>query len=178
MSGQDTSAANKAGRRAAIAITCFVLFALAIWVFEIGDLYSWFKIFHLIAVISWMAGMVYLPRLFVYHADAEAGSDKSETFKLMERRLLKIIMTPAMITAWVFGLALAFQLGAFSDFWFWIKLLVVVAMTACHGFYAKSVKSFSANQNQYSSKQWRMLNEIPTVLMIIAVAVVILKPGI
>ncbi len=122
--------------------------------------------------------MVYLPRLFVYHAEAELGSVQSDTFKVMERRLLKIIMTPAMLLSWVFGLALAFQLSAFSEFWFWIKFLAVIGMTICHGYFAKAVKSFAADLNKIPARKWRMYNEIPTVLMIIAVIVVVLKPGI
>ncbi len=171
-------AGQKAGRRAGIALVCFLLFGFLIWFFEVGDVYGWFKVFHIVAVISWMAGMVYLPRLFVYHADAEVGSQQSETFKLMERRLLKIIMTPAMLVSWVFGLGLAFYVGAFSEFWFWVKLLAVIGMSACHGFFAKAVKVFAADSNEISAHKWRMYNEIPTVLMIVAVIVVVLKPGV
>lgn len=165
-----------AGVKAFTAIALFVVAAGIIWLLEVGDLYSWLKVFHLIAVISWMAGLVYLPRLFVYHADAEIGSVQSETFKLMERRLLKLIMTPAMIIAWIFGLALAFQINAFVEIWFLLKFAFVFAMSGFHGFLAKSAKLFENDANEISGSRWRLYNEVPTVLMILIIVLVVIKP--
>lgn len=174
--GRDSQAAVKAPFKAGIAIAVFLGLAWLVWFFEIGSLYLWLKVFHLVAVISWMAGLVYLPRLFVYHSEAEIGSVQSETFKLMERRLLKIIMTPAMIIAWGFGLALAFQINAFSEPWFILKFALVLGMSGYHGFLSKAVKAFAADANTVGSSNWRLYNEIPTVLMIIIIIVVVIKP--
>ncbi|KAG1651460.1 Uroporphyrinogen decarboxylase [Nymphon striatum] len=167
---------DNAALKAAAAIAVFTAFAFAVWFFEIGDLYSWLKAFHVIAVISWMAGMVYLPRLFVYHTDSEVGSVQSETFKIMEKRLLKIIMTPAMLFTWVFGIILAYYSGAYLEIWFVLKLILVICMSACHGFFAKSVKAFAIDANYKTAKQWRLYNEIPTILMIFIVIMVFVKP--
>ncbi len=138
----------------------------------------WVKSLHIISVIAWMAGMLYLPRLFVYHADAEKGSIQSETFKIMERRLLKAIMTPAMVASWVFGLwlVLGFQMASFTDIWFLIKLVGVLALSGMHGFLSRQVKEFAKDQNENSAKFFRMINEVPTVLMIIIVIMVVVKP--
>jgi protoporphyrinogen IX oxidase len=140
--------------------------------------YPWFKSIHVIAVISWMAGMLYLPRLFVYHADAEVGSDKSETFKIMERRLLRAIMNPAMIAAFVFG---GLMLGApgivdWGAGWIWIKLAAVVAMAVAHHVFAKWAKDFAADANTRPAKTYRLANEVPTVLMIVIVVMIIARP--
>lgn len=140
------------------------------------DLYLWFKALHIIAVIAWMAGLFYLPRLFVYHVDAEIGSVQSETFKVMERKLLNIITTPAMIVSWVFGLLVAWQGDFFFDTWFFIKLVFVLALSGFHGFLAKTVKVFAADANQRPGKFYRMINEIPTLIMIAVVILVIFKP--
>ncbi|MEM8540198.1 MAG: CopD family protein, partial [Pseudomonadota bacterium] len=166
MNDVPTNSSKNAGLRAYIALACFIVLAAIVWLLELGDLYSWLKAFHLIAVISWMAGLVYLPRLFVYHADSEIGSDQSATFKLMEKRLLKLIMTPAMIIAWVFGLALAFQTDAFIEIWFLLKFFLVLAMSGFHGFLAKSVRVFANDKNIITSGKWRLYNENTTVLMI------------
>jgi len=138
--------------------------------------YLWVKILHILAVISWMAGLLYLPRLFVYHATVEVGSPSSETFKIMERRLLKAIMTPAMIVAWAAGLWMAFSSGAVGEGWFHAKLFAVLILSGAHGMMAGQVKRFARDENRHSSKYYRIFNEIPTVLMIIAVVLVILKP--
>ncbi|GAA0784808.1 protoporphyrinogen oxidase HemJ [Roseibium denhamense] len=140
------------------------------------DLYLWVKAIHVISIIAWMAGLLYLPRLFVYHVDAEVGSVQSETFKVMERRLLKAIMTPAMIASWVFGLWTAYELNAWSDGWFHAKLLLVFIMSGFHGHLAKCVKTFAADQNTRSTRYFRMINEVPTVIMIVVVIMVIVKP--
>ena len=123
-----------------------------------------------------MAGLLYLPRLYVYHASSEVGSEKSETFKLMERKLLKIIMNPAMIVAWICGLWLAYVQSQFSDGWFHVKLLLVIALTVFHMVLAKWRKVFEADQNQRSEKFYRLINEVPTLIMIGAVILVIVKP--
>lgn len=176
MQDESNKASGRAGLKASIAIFVFVAIGLFIWAFEIGNIYAWLKVFHLIAVISWMAGLVYLPRLFVYHAEAEIGSVQSDTFKLMERRLLKIIMTPAMIIAWIFGLGLAFQVNAFAEMWFLLKFALVFAMSGYHGFLSRSVKMFEVDANGISSSKWRLYNEIPTVLMVFIVVLVVVKP--
>ena len=138
---------------------------------------EWVKALHVISIISWMAGMFYLPRLFVYHTKAEIGSKQSETFKIMERRLLRAITTPAMIASWVFGLwMIHLGLMDFSSGWTWIKLVSVLGLTVCHGMLAKYLKDFARDQNTKSEKFFRMLNEVPTVLMIIIVIMVIVKP--
>lgn len=139
-------------------------------------MYEWIKALHVLAVISWMAGMLYLPRLFVYHVDAPAGSQQSETFKIMERRLLKAIMTPAMIVSWAAGLWVAVMIGAFSQGWFHAKLLLVALLTACHGWLARLVKTFAADLNARPARFYRILNEVPTLLMVGIVIFVIVKP--
>ncbi len=139
-------------------------------------MYNWLKAFHVIAVIAWMAGMFYLPRLFVYHCAAPARSKLSETFKVMERRLLKIIINPAMLASWILGLWLAFSAGWFSSGWLWAKLLLVLALSGLHGFYARWVRDFARDQNQYTGKFYRIVNEVPTVLLIGIVILAVVKP--
>ncbi|MGI9481327.1 MAG: protoporphyrinogen oxidase HemJ [Hyphomicrobiales bacterium] len=144
----------------------------------LSDYYLWIKAFHIISVISWMAGLLYLPRLFVYHANAVKGSIQSETFKIMERRLLKAIMNPAMIASWVFGLGLLFS-GAVdisSDIWIHVKLLLVIVLSGFHMFLARVVKKFTADKNDKPEKYYRILNEVPTALMFGIVFLAILKP--
>lgn len=140
------------------------------------DLYLWLKSLHVISIIAWMAGMLYLPRLFVYHCSAEPGSAQSETFKVMERRLLKAIMNPAMIASWVFGLWVAYEINAFSSGWFHAKLTLVLLMSGAHGYLASRVKVFARDANTKPAKFYRVLNEVPTLLMIIIVILVIGKP--
>jgi putative membrane protein len=139
-------------------------------------MYEWLKAFHVIAVIAWMAGMLYLPRLFVYHCEAEPGSRQSETFKLMERRLLKVIINPAMIAAWLLGLWLAYDSGFFRAGWFHAKFALVIALSALHGFLSRAVKDFAADKNRRSAKFYRIINEIPAVLMVLIVILAIVKP--
>ncbi|MGO4570777.1 protoporphyrinogen oxidase HemJ [Microvirga sp. 2TAF3] len=138
--------------------------------------YLWIKAFHVIAVISWMAGMLYLPRLFVYHCEAQKGSIQSETFKIMERRLLKAIINPAMIATWVLGLILIWQGGWITSGWLHAKILLVLILSGVHGFLSKTVKVFAADANVRPAKFYRMLNEVPTVLMVGIVILVIVKP--
>ena len=139
-------------------------------------MYEWAKALHVIAVISWMAGMLYLPRLFVYHCDAEIGSKQSETFKVMERRLLKAIINPAMVATWVFGLYLAWSAGWFTAGWFHAKLLLVLVLSGVHGFLTARVRDFALDRNTRSQKFYRIINEVPAVLMILIVILVVVKP--
>jgi protoporphyrinogen IX oxidase len=140
------------------------------------DFYLWLKAFHIIAVIAWMAGMLYLPRLFVYHCAAAAGSPQSETFKVMERRLLKAIINPAMIATWVLGLWLAWRAGWWQAGWLHAKIGLVVGMSAVHGFFARCVKDFAADRNTRSAGFYRLFNEVPTLLLIAIVILVVVKP--
>lgn len=141
-----------------------------------GDLYSWLKALHVISIIAWMAGLLYLPRLYVYHCQAPVGSAQSEMLKTMERRLLRAIMNPAMIAAWVFGLWLAVEIQSFSQPWFHAKFLLVLLMTGSHMAMAKWRKAFEADKNTNSEKFYRVANEVPTILMIVIVFLVIVKP--
>jgi putative membrane protein len=139
-------------------------------------MYEWVKAFHIIAVISWMAALLYLPRLLIYHFDAEIGSVQSDTFKIMERRLLKAIMTPAMIFTWVLGLWLVILTQAHMEGWFVAKFFLVFLMSAFHGFQAKWVKEFASDERRRSTKFYRVANEGPTLLMVLIVILVVVKP--
>jgi putative membrane protein len=139
-------------------------------------LYDWLKALHVIAVIAWMAGMLYLPRLFVYHADAKPGSELSETFKVMERRLLRAIINPAMGATWLFGLWMAWEGDLWDQHWFHAKLALVIAMSTLHGFLSRWRRDFAADANRHSAKFYRVINEIPTLLLILIVILVIVKP--
>jgi putative membrane protein len=138
--------------------------------------YEWIKALHIISVIAWMAGLLYLPRLYVYHAMVEAGSVRAETFKLMERRLLKVIMNPAMIATWLFGLAMLHMNPAlFLEFWMIIKIACVVAMTAAHMVFGKMRKELEKDKARKGGI-YRMWNEVPTILMIIIVIMAVVEP--
>lgn len=138
---------------------------------------EWVKALHVIAVISWMAGMFYLPRLFAYHADAEKGSIQSETFKIMERRLYRVITTPAMIVTWIFGLAMVFGgMVDWSQGWPYVKAAFVLGLSGLHGYLGRALRAFANDANTRSSKFYRAINEIPTVVMIVIVVAVIVKP--
>ena len=144
-------------------------------------LYQWIKAFHIIAVIAWMAGMFYLPRLFVYHCAAENGSVQSETFKVMERRLLRVIINPAMIATILLGLWLGWlgpnsRYGWFAAGWLQAKIVLVVALLALHGMLARWVKDFAADRNPHSEKFYRIINEVPTILVIAIVILAVVKP--
>ena len=138
--------------------------------------YEWIKAAHVIAVIAWMAGMLYLPRLMVYHAEAQTGSIQSETFKVMERRLLKGIINPAMIVTWVLGLYLAWSVFAFKGGWLHGKLLLVFLLSGIHGYLVGRVRDFANDRNTRSPRFYRILNEVPAVLMVGIVILVIVKP--
>lgn len=139
-------------------------------------MYEWLKALHVLAIISWMAGLLYLPRLFVYHTGVVVGSEASETFKVMERRLLKAIMTPAMLVSWVVGLWIGWQGGWFIAGWFHGKLALTVALSAVHGYLALGVRQFARDERRHGHKHWRVVNEIPTLLMLGIVVLVIVKP--
>jgi putative membrane protein len=139
-------------------------------------MYEWIKALHVIAVISWMAGMLYLPRLFVYHCEAEKGSRQSETFKVMERRLMRGIINPAMTVTWLAGLYLVWAGGWYTWHWFHAKFLLVLILSAVHGFFSRWRKDFEADRNTHGQKFYRVINEVPTALMIGIVILVIVKP--
>jgi putative membrane protein len=139
-------------------------------------MYDWLKAVHVLAVISWMAGMLYLPRLMVYHVDAAPGSVQSETFKVMERRLLKGIMNPAMIVTWVLGLYLAWDAFGFKGGWLHGKILLVVLLSGVHGYLVGRVRDFAEDRNTKSGRFYRIINEVPAVLMVGIVILVIVKP--
>jgi len=143
-----------------------------------AEAYSWIKAIHVIAVIAWMAGLLYLPRLFVYHAEAEVGSDKSETFKIMERRLLRAIMNPAMIVSVVLGLIMMMSSGAalWQTVWFPIKAAAVIGLMVLHVFMGKWRRAFAEDRNHQSARFYRFMNEAPTILMIIVVIMVVVQP--
>lgn len=136
----------------------------------------WAKAIHIIAVISWMAGLLYLPRLFVYHATAAVGSELSETLKVMENRLLRLIMNPAMMVTWIFGFLTGYLQGQLGDPWLHAKLLLVVLMTAAHMAFAKYRRELEEDKRARNAKFFRIANEVPTVLMVLIVFLVILKP--
>jgi putative membrane protein len=141
-------------------------------------LLAYVKAFHVIAIIAWMAGLLYLPRLFVYHAESPKDSQASETFKLMEWRLLRFITTPAMIASWVLGLILAFSglIDWSSDGWFHVKLVLVLLLSAYHGCLARWTKDFAGDRNTRSARFYRIANEVPALLMIGIVIMVIVRP--
>ena len=143
-----------------------------------GGAYLWFKALHIISVIAWMVGLLYLPRLFVYHCDAPAGSLSSETFKVMERRLLRAIMTPAMLATWLFGLGLLASSPTvdWSSGWVHLKLFLVVVMSGLHGVMARWQRDFADDANRHSARFYRISNEAPAVLMIAIVLTAIMKP--
>jgi putative membrane protein len=143
----------------------------------LGEGYLWVKALHILAVIAWMAGFLYLPRLFVYHCGAEPGSVQSETFKVMERRLLRGIMNPSMIVAWAAGLALAVNIEAWSGAgWFHAKLTLLVILTGLHMMTARWRRDFAADANTHSERFYRVMNEVPAVLMVGIVILVVVKP--
>jgi protoporphyrinogen IX oxidase len=141
-----------------------------------GDLYLWLKTLHIFFFIAWMAGMLYLPRLFVYHADAEKGSKQSKTFKVMERRLLRGIMNPSMIGVWVVGFWMAINGGWMVAGWLHAKLALVLAMSAVHGMFSKWRKDFEADRNARPASFYRMWNEVPAVILIAIIVLVVIKP--
>jgi putative membrane protein len=142
----------------------------------LSDHIDWIKAFHVIAVIAWMAGMLYLPRLFVYHSETAVGSAESEMLKRHEWLLIRRIVNPAMIAVWIFGLTMAYVTQAYEDTWFQIKFALVVAMSGLHGFFVASARKFSGDARPYSTRFWRIINEVPFVLVIGIVLLVVVKP--
>ncbi len=140
------------------------------------QLVLWIKVIHIVSVIAWMAGLLYLPRLFVYHSRVSSGSETSEIFKIMERRLLKAIMNPAMTATWATGLYMAYKFAFFTQMWFHAKMSLVLAMSGFHGYLAAQVRNFAGNRNIKSEVYYRVINEIPTILMILIVTLVVIKP--
>jgi protoporphyrinogen IX oxidase len=165
-----------ARRRAHIAIAFFAVLAIGLFFWHPADLYLWIKALHVIAVISWMAGLFYMPRLFIYHTDAQPGSPQSETFKVMEQRLLRVIMNPAMVLTWIFGLYLAWSVYSFQGAWLRAKIGLVILLTAVHMFFARAARAFGRDENRRSARYWRFMNEAPTLLMIAIVILVVVKP--
>jgi putative membrane protein len=147
---------------------------LALW--HPPGLYPWIKAVHVMAVISWMAGMLYLPRLFVYHCEAEAGSKQSETFKVMERRLLRGIINPSMVVTWGLGLWLAYDSGLWADHWLQLKVVFVAILSGIHGMLVRWTRDFAADRNQHTQRFYRIINEIPALLMVGIVILVVVKP--
>ncbi len=144
----------------------------------LDSIYPWIKALHIMAVLAWMAGLFYLPRLFVYHAErASVGSELDHTFQIMEEKLLRVIMNPAMIVAWIAGLIMI-GLGAFDwgAAWSWIKIVSVILMTAAHGWMSARRKEFAAGKNTRSGRTYRIFNEVPTLLMLFIVIAVIVRP--
>jgi putative membrane protein len=170
------SSGARAAKRAAVAVVVFAVLTAALFLWSPDNLYLWIKAAHVIAVIAWMAGILYLPRLFVYHADAPRGSQQSETFKVMERRLLRAIINPAMIVTWVLGLWLAWDGFGFSGGWLHAKIALVVLMSGVHGYLSRAVRLFAEDRNEKPVRHWRIVNEIPTLLMIAIVVLVVVKP--
>lgn len=139
--------------------------------------YNWLKVLHILSFTAWMAGMLYLPRLFVYHHGAEAGGEAAQTLTVMEGKLLKLIMNPALAATWIFGLLMLAAMPSWgNDGWFIIKFLAVLALSGLHGFFAASAKKFAAGEKPRSGRFWRMINEAPFALLAVIVAMVILKP--
>ena len=175
MAGPDMSGAARA-RRAIIALVVTGLLAGGLILFAPASGLLWIKALHVIAVISWMAGMLYLPRLFVYHTGVAPGSEASETFKVMEARLLEFIINPAMIMTWVLGLWLAWTAFRFHGGWLHAKIGLVVILSGVHGYFTGAVRAFAADRNTRSARHWRLMNEVPTLIMVLVVILVIVKP--
>ena len=171
-----TTLSGSPGMRAGIALAVTVAITAALMVLLGSGAYNWIKAVHVMAVISWMAGMLYLPRLFVYHAEAPKDSPQSETFKVMEQRLLTIIINPAMIITWVLGLWLVWQGGWHAAHWMQVKFALVLILSGLHGYFSGAARAFAQDRNTRSAGHWRMMNELPALLMAGIVIMVIVKP--
>ncbi|KQU92674.1 MULTISPECIES: protoporphyrinogen oxidase HemJ [Ensifer] len=173
---RDRGPGNRARVRAMIALGGFAASLIGLFVWQPDSLYLWIKALHVIAVMSWMAALLYMPRLFIYHTDAAPGSEQSETFKMMEQRLLTVIMNPAMMISWVLGLYLAWSVYDFQGGWLHAKLLFVVMLTVVHMRFSRAVRAFQRDENRRTARYWRLMNEAPTLLMILIVIMVVVKP--
>lgn len=142
----------------------------------LADYIPWFLAFHIIAVITWMAGLLYLPRLFVYHTQTKPGSEGSERFKVMERKLLKGIVNPSMVAVWILGPLLAWLTSAYLDLWLQIKFVLVVILSGMHGLMVRYWKDFRDDRNTHNERFFRIFNEIPALLMVLIVILVVVKP--
>ncbi len=142
----------------------------------LADYIDWIVAFHIIAVIAWMAGMLYLPRLFVYHTQTVPGSEGSERFKVMERKLLRGIINPSMVAVWILGPTLAWLTGAYLDVWLQIKFVLVIVLSGVHGYLVRCWRDFQADRNTRSERFYRVLNEVPAVLMVLIVILAAVKP--
>jgi putative membrane protein len=142
----------------------------------LAEYISWLLAFHILAVIAWMAGMLYLPRLFVYHTQTIPGASDSERFKVMERKLLKRIINPSMIAVWILGLILAWVTRAYMEHWLQIKFVLVLVMSGVHGLYVRWVKDFAADRNRHGERFYRIVNEAPAVLLVFIVILAVVKP--
>jgi protoporphyrinogen IX oxidase len=142
----------------------------------LGEAYLWVKALHILAVIGWMAAFLYLPRLFVYHCQTEPGSKQSETFKVMERRLLRGIMNPSMIVVWLAGLALMVNVEAWNEGWFHVKATAVIVLTGLHMLAARWRRAFAADANRHSERFYRIMNEVPALLLVVIVVMVVVRP--
>ena len=140
------------------------------------ELYLWLKAFHVIAVVTWMAGMLYLPRLFVYHTEVAVGSLESERFKVMERKLLRVIINPSMIAVWILGLTLAYVSRAYEQGWLQTKFFLVIVLSGLHGYFVRCVRAFANDANTRSQRFYRIINEVPALLMIGIVVLAVVKP--
>jgi putative membrane protein len=167
---------SKAWLWAAIALGVFIAIVAGVVVADPERAQLWITAFHVMAVISWMAGLLYLPRLFIYHCDTRPGSESSELFKRMERRLYRVIMNPAMMLSWALGLYLAWSVYGFQPGWLHAKLAGVVALTGAHVYFGRAVAAFGRDERPGSQRRWRLLNEVPALLMIVIVVMVIVKP--
>jgi putative membrane protein len=176
MAASEQSGGARAARRAAVAIMVFLALTAVLFAIDPENFYLWAKAIHVIAVISWMAGMLYLPRLFIYHCEAEPGSAQSETFKVMEQRLLRAIINPAMTVTWILGLWLAWDSGFYRDHWLQAKFVLVVILSGLHGWMVRWYRDFEADRNTRPARFYRIANEIPAVLMVLIVLLVVLKP--
>lgn len=172
----DRNPGRRAAGRAAGALVFFAAIGLSIVIFGADEAYLWIKALHIIAVISWMAGLLYLPRLFIYHSDCDPSSAQAQTFAVMEARLMKLIMNPAMVVSWVLGLYLAWQVFEFQGGWLHVKIVAVIALSGVHGYFSKAVKSFGRGEYIRTPRFWRMMNEAPTLLMIVIVVLAVVKP--
>ena len=161
-----------------IILICWNFLLKGIWLKNKMNFYLFLKSLHLIAIISWMAGLLYLPRIFVYHAESKDNKEQIDTFKTMERKLYNYIMMPSMILSWLLGLSLLHFLGfsVFFELWMQIKIVSVLLLTHYHFYLGKRVRVFSINENKKSSKFYRIISEVPTLLLIIIIFSVIFKP--